>query len=262
MTNLIAFDRETGKVKWKIERHRWKWPPPDPAIPVTLEGSDCVNYQKLGLYKPGVGFFAWSQSTLEGKKAYVHGYDGTVFTVLDIPEVITGETRLKKRRIGNVKRLKPVEVTPNSWAADGIQASVLVHDGLIYVVTMGGPLRVYDEKTLAPVYTTSRLELNTMMWAYPYPHGSGVCASPTLGGKHIYLFGNNGTTLVIKPGRKFEVVAKNRIERLLPGHFARGTANPSKKGYYTECTVSSPVFEGKRIYYQAEGFLYCIEEKQ
>jgi len=72
------------------------------------------------------------------------------------------------------------------------------------------------------------------------------------------LYGSIDDWLVIKPGRKFEVVAKNRIEQLLPGHFVGGTARPSKKGHYIECTVSSPIFDGNRLYYQAEGFLYCI----
>jgi hypothetical protein len=165
--------------------------------------------------------------------------------------------KLKARRVGANKKAERRIITPGCWSAENVQASVLVHDGLIYTVAMGGPLRVFDEKTLAPVYST-RLDLNTIMFAYPYPFASGVCASPTLGGEHIYLFGNNGTTLVIKPGRKYRPVAKNRIERLMPGHFRAAFAIPSDKGHYMECTVSSPIFDASRIYYQAEGYLYCL----
>jgi hypothetical protein len=64
--------------------------------------------------------------------------------------------------------------------------------------------------------------------------------------------------MVIKPGRKFEVVAENRIERLMPGLLESVMAVPSDKGFYPECTVSSPIFDGDRIYYQAEGYLYCM----
>jgi hypothetical protein len=117
-----------------------------------------------------------------------------------------------------------------------------------------------EEESLKHVYARL-LDLNPITWAYPYPHGSGVCASPTLAGKYIYLFGGNGTTLVIKPGRTYEVVAKNRIERLLPGRYehARWCAPQDLvNDRYPECTVSSPVFDGNRMYYRAERYLYCI----
>jgi len=89
-----------------------------------------------------------------------------------------------------------------------------------------------------------------------------VCASPALGGKYIYLFGSGGHAVVIKPGRKFELVAENRIERLLHGRY-RGSYPPvpSNQGTHPECTVSSPIFDGDRIYYQGEGYLYCIGKK-
>jgi hypothetical protein len=103
--------------------------------------------------------------------------------------------------------------------------------------------------------------MNTIMFAYPYPHGSGVCASPALGGKNIYIFGNGGHSMVIKPGRKFDVVAENRIERLMAGHYQGGIALPSDLGFYPECTVSSPIFDGDRIYLQSEGYLYCISKR-
>ena len=139
-------------------------------------------------------------------------------------------------------------------------ANVLVHEGLIYHVTTNGILRVIDAETLRLVYER-RLDLNTITHVYPYPYGSGVCASPTLGGKYIYLWGNGGMTLVIKPGRTYEVVAKNHIERLLPGRHSRAFIDVALPGHYPECTVTCPVFEGKRLYYRAEAYLYCIGEK-
>ena len=60
----------------------------------------CVNYEHLGLYKPGVGFFPWSKATVIGDKGYVQDFDGTVFTEFTIPAEITPETKLKTRRVG------------------------------------------------------------------------------------------------------------------------------------------------------------------
>ena len=39
----------------------------------------------------------------------------------------------------------------------------------------------------------------------------GAASSPALAGNYIYIWGNQGTTLVMEPGRKFKLVAKNRI---------------------------------------------------
>ncbi|HUW55000.1 MAG TPA: hypothetical protein VMZ92_00035, partial [Planctomycetota bacterium] len=256
-----AYDRQTGRTLWKMPTKVYGWPPVNPSNPMTAEGVDYVNYEYIGLYKPGVGLFPWSQGTVIGDKAYVQNYEGTVFTEFIIPTEITRETKLKKRGVGlNVARDRAL-ITAGSWYAAYPVANVLVHDGLVYSVATGGPLRVFDAETLEAVYSV-RLDMNTIMFAYPYPHGSGVCASPALGGKHIYIFGNGGHTMVIKPGRTFEVVAENRIERLMPGHYQGGVSLPSDQGFYPECTVSSPIFDGDRIYYQGEGYLYCIGKKQ
>lgn len=265
MMNYIAFDRETGKVLWKMPSNNYRWPPRDPGEPITAPGTPCINYEALGLYKPGVGFFPWHASTIAGNKAYVldwcAAHTGTASVEFTLPEAFTPETRLKGRTIGYQRDKEWGLLTIGSWSAAEVTANALVHDGLIYTVAMGGPLRVFDQATLAPVYSV-RLDMNTIMFAYPYPHGSGVCASPTLGGKHIYLFGNGGHSVVIKPGRTFDLVAENRIERLLPGRY-RGSYPPvpSKEGAHPECTVSSPIFDGGRIYYQAEGYLYCVGKK-
>ncbi|MFB3890758.1 MAG: hypothetical protein ACE15C_01915 [Phycisphaerae bacterium] len=40
----------------------------------------------------------------------------------------------------------------------------------------------------------------------------GATASPTLAGKPVYLWGNQGTCIAIEPGRMFKQVARNRLE--------------------------------------------------
>ena len=42
-----------------------------------------------------------------------------------------------------------------------------------------------------------------------YWNWAGCSASPTLAGKYIYLMDNQGTTLVIQPGREYREVAQN-----------------------------------------------------
>ncbi len=256
--NITGFDRETGKVQWKIP-HRWQTYFHNGT---TEKGdqTDLVNYDGLGVYKPGLGFFPWCATTREGNMLYLFDASNDLFMFARLPDPLTEAPALKSTEyLAWYMPGEPILLPGVNWGTSMALAGALVHDGLIYTVTTGGVLRV-EEPTFKHVYARL-LDLYPITWAYPYPHGSGVCASPTLAGKYIYLFGGNGTTLVIKPGRTYERVAKNRIERLLPGIMeADVTKEPQDlvNDRYPECTVSSPVFDGKRLYYRAERYLYCI----
>jgi hypothetical protein len=87
------------------------------------------------------------------------------------------------------------------------------------------------------------LKPRTQYWDW-----AGASASPTLAGKYIYLMDNQGTTVVIEPGKQYKEVASNLLEE-------------SKDGKSQAQNVTTPVFEGTRMYYRTPGFLYCIGEK-
>jgi len=53
-------------------------------------------------------------------------------------------------------------------------------------------------------------------------------------------------------------VAVNRIESVLEGVYTQWGYRFAADRYYPEVTVSSPVFDGNRIYYRAEEYVYCI----
>jgi hypothetical protein len=143
------------------------------------------------------------------------------------------------------------------WAADeipvdkekspfdrGYVASPLFVDGLIYQVTQGGGLVVNEAETGALVYKkVLPLKPRTHYWDW-----AGCGASPTLAGKYIYVMDNQGTTLVIKPGRKYELVGSNFIAEVREG------------GKEQVQNLASPVFEGRRMYYRTPGYLYCVGE--
>jgi hypothetical protein len=114
---------------------------------------------------------------------------------------------------------------------------------LIYQVTQGGGLIVNDAATGAIVYRkVVPLKPRTHYWDW-----SGCAASPTMAGKYIYLMDNQGTTLVIKPGREYVQVAQNHLAEL-------------RDGKEQAQNLATPVFEGKRMYYRTGGYLYCIGE--
>jgi outer membrane protein assembly factor BamB len=80
--------------------------------------------------------------------------------------------------------------------------SPLLYDGIVYFLkSNSGILSAYDAKTGKPHYQLQRLD------GVP-----NVFASPVGAKGRVYLPGQEGTTLVIKHGSTFEVLAKNSLE--------------------------------------------------
>jgi hypothetical protein len=80
----------------------------------------------------------------------------------------------------------------------------LVHQGLSYSVDIYGCLYVRDLKTQATVYYQD-LELDGLMHYNAVP----VAASPTLIGERIVVLDNQGTAVILAPGREFKILARN-----------------------------------------------------
>ncbi len=104
-------------------------------------------------------------------------------------------------------------------------ASAVVHDGLVYATSTRGILNVIDAVTGQGVYV-QRLRL-----------GSGpVWPSLVVAGDLLYVSSRDGTTLVLRTGRKYEEVARNQLE------------------YF----IATPVFDNDRLYIRTSERLYCI----
>jgi hypothetical protein len=145
-----------------------------------------------------------------------------------------------------------------------VQANPLFYDGLLYTISTGGVLRVEESGMNKHIY--SRLVGLNQVKGGLSPSTAGLCASPTQAGDYVYLFGADGATLLIKAGRIYEEVAKNRIERMLPppriSWGQRRSAEQMVSDRRSEVTISSPIFDGKRLYYRAERYLYCIGTRE
>jgi len=122
-------------------------------------------------------------------------------------------------------RIDPETLWRTNPPNDRYYGSPLIHDGLIYVVHRKNVFSVIDAANGEVVYS-KKLALGK---GTTYP-------SITLGGNHIFVSSDNGTTLVLEPGREYKQVAENKLE-------------PFR---------SSPVFLGDRIYIRGLKHLYCI----
>ncbi len=109
-------------------------------------------------------------------------------------------------------------------------ASSLIHDGLIYAVSREEDFSILDAET-GEMLHERKLDLGSgSNSAYP---------SISLAGGHVYLSTENGTTVVLEPGREYKEVARNKIEDFR----------------------TSPVFVGDRMIVRASDHLYCFGSK-
>ena len=125
-------------------------------------------------------------------------------------------------------------------------SSPLIHDGLAYCLNNSGVLSVIDVEKMAIVYE-KLLDIDHLQHHGEGP-GRGVGASLILAGGRIYCLGNTGTTIVLKPGRTFEQVSKNRIESAVGRNWATRR----------ERFVASPVADGRSLFLRGERCLYCV----
>jgi hypothetical protein len=91
------------------------------------------------------------------------------------------------------------------------------------------------------------LDLDQFQTAHEGP-GRGIGISPALAGGRIYLLGDTGSTLVIKPGRRYEQLAKNKIESVFYRYWA----------LRHERFIAAPAFAGQRMFVRGERHLYCL----
>jgi outer membrane protein assembly factor BamB len=135
---------------------------------------------------------------------------------------------------GGAVRLKPAKdvgiAAEKLWGSKlkgWYVASPVYADGLLYALQKGGRFIVLDAATGKTVY---KEPLSIKGDNYP---------SMVMAGPYLYASNNEGETVVIKPGREYQEVARNTLEPF----------------------TSTPVFSGKRMYVRGQTNLYCIGTK-
>ena len=71
------------------------------------------------------------------------------------------------------------------------------------------------------------------------PEMRGIYASPLAANGYLYVFGRNGTTVIVKDGPEFEVVATNKLNDKID---------------------ASAAMLGKEMFLRGHDYLYCISE--
>lgn len=244
MNETLGLDAATGAVAWRLPREFFQ-----ASLAAFTIGNEPVYLVPNGSIR----------RASDGKALFERKGEGTIPTPVVKDGVIYrgSETFKVPATAAEPFKLEPYKPAVNipkvpypQFYGGWTTSSPLAHDGLLYTVTIDGVLSVVDIEAGQVLYQKLldvNLDNNHNMKA-----ARGLGSSPALAGKYVYIFGNQGTCVVLEAGRTFKQVAKNRIENSI-GH--------DEWWGHQETSVSSPVFDGDRLYYRAEMNLYCIAGK-
>ena len=236
---VVALDKKTGRTVWKTDRSA-QWNDENVpgqmardgdlrkahSTPLIVTGSGKPQMLSVGAkaaysYDPRTGHEIWKVNHPDFSVAPRPVYrDGIAY-------LVTGQG---KREMWAVKTDGTGDVTDTAvvWKLKksiGKYASPLLIDGLIYTASDESFVTCLDSATGAIVWT-ERV-------------GGKFAASPLYADGRIYLFDQQGTTLVLKPGRTYETIATNS----LPAGF-----------------MASPAADGKAFYLRTRTHVYRVED--
>lgn len=227
---LLAVDKRTGQNRWKVDREpRKSWTSP---VVTRHQGREVLIVSANGSvegFDTQTGERLWSIDRITGNIMPSVSVEGD--------RVFVGATPAQARlaRPGGrtaaesncclrltLREGKPsAEVVWEGKKATCDFASPLAYRGLVYYVTAAGIVFCVDAATGKELYS-ERIE-------------SPCWASPLAVGEHVYFFGKNGVTTILKAGPVFEKVASNRLW---------DTDNPPKTKEPFSTTPNNPAAAG------------------
>jgi outer membrane protein assembly factor BamB len=198
---IVALDKRTGEERWRVKRDEIDtW-----ATPAIVEEGGRTHVivpgmKRLRSYDLATGAVLWETDglTMNPIPSPVAG-GGMVFATSGF----RGNS-LKAIRLAGAKG--DITGTPNVvWTLDRdtpYVPSPLLYDGVLYILkTNNGLLSAFDATSGKPHYQVQRLE-----------NAPNVFASPVGAAGRVYIPGRDGTTVVIKHGPSFEIIAENTLD--------------------------------------------------
>jgi outer membrane protein assembly factor BamB len=252
--NLVALDAATGEVAWRqpaVTRNVGA------LIGATINGVGVVVTQQgeivrasdgrllYGDAKKPAGDTGWAPPCCLGDTVYLPWYGITSLRVMDFAGAAGDAWTCRKRfEIGDIAVSRS---RAGKWIDRWSCGSPLIHEGIYYAHDVFGTLYAVDLETRKVLY---RQDLSADLDPFTHYNAVGVAASISLGGRHLFVMDNQGTTVVFEPGPVFRKVAVNRLERQIDRPWP---VRPQEETGY-----SPPLFEGSRMYLRGEEFLYCL----
>ena len=197
---LIALDARTGATRWKVDRGSKVVSYSTPLVVSAPTGDELVlnTSEALEAYDPASGKALWrlTEPSRFAIPMPVH-HDGVLYASRGYRSGPYAAIKVGGR--GDIAASHVLWKVPTG--APYI-SSLVYHDGLLYMAADVGVVTCIEAKTGERVWQ-ERLE--------------GVfTASPVAADGKIYLVSESGETIVLRPGRKVDVIARNTLDgRLL-----------------------------------------------
>lgn len=227
---IVALDARDGRELWRVNRDEIdSW-----STPLVVEHAGRAQVVTNGMnrvrsYDLETGALVWEApgTTMNPIPSPVAG-DGLVFVTSGF-------------RGNNLKAIRLAEARGDLTGSPAIAwelardtpyvPSPLLYDGILYLLkSNNGLLSAFDARTGAPHYQVQRLE-----------GAPNVFASPVGAQGRIYIPSQDGTTVVVRHGPRFEVLAVNALD---------------------EGFDASPALAGDAIYLRGSRHLYAIAERR
>ena len=223
---VVALDKTTGEERWRRARDEIDtW-----ATPIIVEHGGRHQIvvgamNRIVSYDLETGEDVWHSAGLtmnpipspvaaDGFVYLMSGYRGSALKAVRLDQA-TGDITDTSALAWTLDRDTPYVPSP------------LLYDDTLYVLkSNSGILSTFDAQTGTPHYEIQRL-----------PDVANVFASPVGAGNRVYIPGRDGTTLVIRHGATFEVLATNTLD---------------------EGFDASPAVAGDEIYLRGSRHLYAI----
>jgi outer membrane protein assembly factor BamB len=197
---LLALDKRTGKERWKADRGKGRVSYSTPLVVQGASGDEVIvnSSQRIDAYDPKSGTLLWHTGTdnrFPVPSPVFH--NGVIFASRGYRS--GPYMAIKTGGRGDITASHVVWAVPTGAP---YVSSLLHYDGIIYMANDVGVLTAVDATTGERVWQ-ERVE--------------GVfSASPVGGAGHVYFVSETGDTIVVKAGRKPQIVARNPVgERAL-----------------------------------------------
>ena len=253
LEHLFGLDAKTGEILWEQSKVHKNVA----AVQAAKFGGESVFVtQQADVIRPKDGELlfrprgetsgdnGWAPPVALGNLLYRTSYGVTSLTVFDFANA--PQENWKPKELLQLHTPPEVSRKPDGgWIDRWTAGSALIHNGLAYQTDIYGYLYVFDLEAKKLAYWR-RLDHQGLT----HYNAVAFAASPSLVGKHVMLFDNQGTCFVLEPGREFKLVATNRIETELD----RAWPIPAQE----TLNYAPPICAGERMYLRGERYLYCI----
>lgn len=229
---VVKLDLKSGKTLWKVDRatDAQSESPDSYTTPTTMRVNGKMQLVVTGGdyvtgHDPATGKELWRGGGMNPRQNPFNRIIASPLVLNDLVYVPTRVNPMQAFRPGASGEPKLEWATPN-----GPDVPTPVTDGkLLYVINDKGVAYCFDAKTGKEVYSGQRIK--------PAAYSS----SPVLADGKIYMTNEEGTTVVVKAGPTFEVLAENALD---------------------DYTLSSPAISDGQIFIRTKQWLYCIGKRK